>query len=130
MHQSIFNREFADRKHPLPNPLVVVIMVFLWLTFACGLPIHQVREARRQARQNLLATLAADKLDKATILATFERANQDLDAAASGPCIILAVTIIFVVRQTLKLKRRYNEVELDLKDYQGHGHPSEAEPAA
>ena len=89
----------------------MVILVAIWLTVGCAVPLHRVHEARRQGREKLLGFLSADPPDKAGVIRVFEAANQDLDAAASGPCLILSVSIIYLAWQVLKLKRRYNEVD-------------------
>ena len=107
----------SDTGHPYPvavnRPPVIVVIAILWLTFACALPLHQLREARRQVHQDLLHTLVTDKPDTGALIAAFDRSNQKLDAAVSGPCLILAFTIIFLVNQMLKLKRRYNALAHD-----------------
>lgn len=89
----------------------MVILVALWLAVGCALPLHRVHEARREGREKLLGVLSADRPDKADAIRVFETANQDFDAAASGPCLLLSVSIIYLAWQLLKLKRRYNEID-------------------
>lgn len=88
------------------QPPAILVVALLWLTFACALPLYQVRAARRQAHQDLQRLLAAGQPDHAAFLAAFDRSNQHVDAAASGPCLVLACAVIFLVNQTFRLKRR------------------------
>ena len=114
MHRSTLSNDADDLRLPAPNPPALVVVAILWLAFACGLPLYQLREARRQARQDLQRLLAVDKPDRTGVIAAFDRSNQNLDAAASGPCLILAFTGICLVNQMLKLKRRYNALAHEL----------------
>ncbi len=114
MHQPIFSNDTVGLQLPTPNPPAIIIVAIFWLTFACALPFYQVREARRQAHQDLQRLLAADKPDHAGVITAFDRSNQNLDAAASGPCMILAVTIALLANQMLRLKRRYNALAYEL----------------
>ena len=99
-------------------------MIVLWLVVGCAFPLHRVHEARRRGREQLRNVLAAGTLDKPGIIMAFERSNQDLDAAASGPCLILVLSVIYLGWQLLKLKRRYNELTLDTKYYRGRNDSS------
>ena len=96
------------------SPSRALIIAMLWLLFACGVPLYQLREVRRQARQDLLHTATADKPDAAGLIAAFDRANQDLDAAAFGPCLLLAFSSILLVNQLFKLKRQCHALAHDL----------------
>ena len=114
MPQPILSDDTSGLRLPAARPPAIVVIAILWLAFACALPLYQLREARRQARQELLHILATDKLDTGRLIAAVDRSNQNLDAAASGPCLILAFTSILLVNQMLKLKRRYNALAHDL----------------
>ncbi len=114
MHRSILSTDNTGLRLPAPNPPAILVVAILWLTFACALPLYQLREARRQAHQDLQHLLAAEKPENAVVITAFDRSNQNLDAAASGPCLILAFTIIFLVNQMLRLKRRYNALAHEL----------------
>ena len=109
MPQPILSNDTGSLRLPTVggSSTVSVVAVF-WLLFACGLPLYQLREARRQAHQDLLRILASDKPDAGSVLAAFDRSNQNLAAAASGPCLILALTSLFLVNRMFKLKRRYD----------------------
>ena len=96
-----------------------MLITVLWLTFACGLPLRQVHEARRQAYLQLNQSFTTDTAHKGDVLAAFDSSNQALDIAAFGPCLMLAVTILLLLNQLLKLKRRYNALERDLTSRQG-----------
>ncbi len=113
MHQPILSNDTAGLRLPTQNPPTILVVAVLWLTFACGLPLYQLHEARRQAHDDLQHVLTADKPDPAGVIAAFDRSNQDIDAAASGPCLILALTIIFLVNQMFRLKRCYNAFARD-----------------
>ena len=89
-------------------------MTILWLTFACGLPLRQVHEARRQAHLDLSHSLAEGSPHRERVIAAFDSSNQALDIAAFGPCLLLSVTILLILNQWLRLKRRYNAIERDL----------------
>ena len=108
MDQPTAFEEIAGTRLRAPTPRKILTLTVLWLALACGLPLYQLREARRQAHQDLQHFLTADKLDHAGVIAAFDRSNQDLDAVASGPCLILAFTSIFLVNRMLKLKRQYS----------------------
>ena len=114
MPQPILSNDTGGLRLPtVGSPPAILVIAVLWLLFACYLPLYQLREARRQAHQEILHVLASDKPDAGSLLAVFDRSNQNLDAAASGPCLILAFTSIFLVNQMLKLKRRYNALAHD-----------------
>ena len=87
MPQPILSHDTA-RPYPLKanRPPAIVGIAILWLTFACALPLHQLRETRRQLYQDLLHTLAADKPDTGILIAAFDHSNQKIEAAAFGPC--------------------------------------------
>ena len=115
MPQPILSSDTAPPHSLAANrPPAIVVIAILWLTFACALPLYQLREARREARQDLLHTLVAAKSDTGALITAFDRSNQKLDAAASGPCLILAFTSILLLNQLLKLKRRYNVLTQDI----------------
>ena len=107
----------ADRTLPAPHPVVIGCIAILWLVFACGMPMRQVRAARRQGRDALQHALTTPQADKMAIMAAFDRSVQDVDAAASGPCLILAAIIIFLIQQLLKVKRAYTTLEHERRVY-------------
>ena len=115
MPQPIISSD-TGRPYPLVanRPPAIVVVAILWLAFACAMPLYQLREARRQAYQDLRHAVVVDKPDARTLIAAYERANEKLDAAASGPCLILAFTSILLLNQLGKLKRRYNALSHDL----------------
>ncbi len=57
---------------------------------------------------------ARDKPDASGLIAAFDHANQNLDAAAFSPCLLLAFTSILLVNQLFKLRSRYNALAHDL----------------
>lgn len=83
--------------------------------FVCALPLQNAREARRQAHLQLTQVLTAGKLDAENVVAAFDRATQDVIAASTVPCLGLGVCVLLLVHQQLKLKRRYNILEDDLR---------------
>ena len=110
----ILSDDTGSLRPAVVNPPAILVIALLWLTFALAFPFYQLRQARRQARQDLLHLLATEKPDPGGLVAAFDRSNQNLDAAASGPCFILAFTSILLVNQLLKLRRRYNALAHDL----------------
>ena len=101
-----------------PRRLVVLVTAVLWITFACGMPLQNAREARRQAHLQITQVVADGKPDAATVIAAFDRSIQDVMAAATLPCLFLAVCIVFLINQMLKLKRRYQSLERDFLAHQ------------
>ncbi len=91
---------------PAVNPPAVLVVITLWMALACAVPLYQLQEARRQGREDLLRVLAADKPPAGDVLAVFDHSNQNLDAAAAGPCLFLAFTGVFLANQFFRLKRR------------------------
>ena len=109
MPQPILSDDTGGLRSPaVASPSGTFIIALLWLGFACALPLYQLQQARHQAHQDLLQILASEKPDAGSLLAVFDRSNRNLDAAAFGPCLIQAFTIIFLINQMLKLKRRYH----------------------
>ncbi len=104
---------------PRFNPQATLLVIFLWLTFACVLPLHQVREDRRLARQELMRAVAENKLSKAGIIAAFDGANDFVSIAATGPCLMLAFTVIFLAHQVIRTRRRHGLLERRLRVYEG-----------
>ena len=120
MYDSIRSVDPVVSKLPVPNPLVIVFITLLWLTLACALPLYQVNQERRRAHQELSHVLNANKSDQTSVIVAFDQANKNLDAAATGPCLLLACTIIFLVNQLLKLKRRYNALADEMDTSRTH----------
>ena len=114
MAQPILSNDTSGLRLHAPGPPAILVIAILWLAFACALPLYQLRVARRQAHQDLLHVLTVDKPNTGGVIAAFDRSNQNLDAAASGLCLILAFTSILLVNQILRLKRRYNALAHDL----------------
>ncbi len=110
--------ETPDDRLLSPRRLVVLVTAALWITFACGMPLQNAREARRQAHLQITRVLSEGKPDAASVVAAFDRSIQDVIAAATLPCLFLAVCIVFLINQMLKLKRRYHALERDLILYQ------------
>ena len=127
MQRTISADEHSGLKAPKPNPPAVIAIAYLWLIFACVLPVHQLCEVRRQARQDLLHIHAADNPDKTRATVALGRFNQNHDAMACGRCLILAFTSIFLVHQLLKFNQRCNALATDLPvpNHRGRG-PDEA----
>ena len=98
---------------PVVKSPAILVGAILWLLFAVGLPFYQLREARRQAHQDLQHVAVVDKSAATGLIAAFDRANQKLDTALSGPCLILAFTTLLLVYQLLNLKRRCHAVPPD-----------------
>lgn len=114
MPQQILSDDTGRVHLPAVNSSAILVVVVLWLAFACGLPLYQLREARQQAHQDLLHVLATDRSDDGGIIAAFDRSNQNLDAAVSGSCLLLAFTSILLVNQLLRLKRRCDALAHEL----------------
>ena len=111
----IFPADAGRLQLPTKGCTTVSVVSAFCLARICVLPFYQVWEARRQAHQELRHLLAADnKLDAEVVIAAFDRSNQNLDAAASGPCLILAVTSILLVNRTLRLRRRCHALMQEL----------------
>ncbi len=98
----------------MPSPSVILIGAIFWLAFACGSQRYQLREAIHQSHQNLQQLLGADQPDRAGVIAAFERANRNLDAA-SGPYLILWVGMLFLLVHLVAVKRRLAAAERTLQ---------------
>lgn len=94
--------------------LVVLVTALLWITFACGMPLQNARQARLQAHLQITQVLTEGKPDAARVIAAFDRSIQGVIAAATLPCLFLAVSLVFLINQMLKLKRRYQSLEREL----------------
>ena len=121
MSPPILSDDPASLRPPVAKPPAILVIAVLWLTLACGLPLYQLREVRRQTREDLLRVVKMDKPDAASLVAAFDRANRNLDAAASGPCLLLAFTSILLVNRLLGLKRRYDALAHEVSTA---GHPA------
>ena len=106
MQRPVSSNEHAGVKTLRPNPPAIIAIAYLWLMLACVLPVHQLCEAHRQARQDLLHVQAADHRDATRATAVFGRSGQSHDATASGRCLILAFASIVLVHQLLKINQR------------------------
>ena len=80
-------------------------------------------EARRQAHLQITRVVTEGKPDAASVVAAFDRSIQDVMAAATLPCLFLAVSIVFLVNQMLKLKHRYHALVRDLLLSQSRSNP-------
>ncbi len=98
-----------------PKRLAIIVTAALWITFTCALPFQSAREARRQAHLRLNQVLTEGNPNTENLVAAFDRATQDVIAASTVPCLGLGVCVILLVHQQLKLKRRYNALENDLR---------------
>ena len=114
MHRSILSHDTTRLRLPAHRSPAILAVVVLWLIVACALPLYQLQVARRQARQDLQHLLTAGKPDGAGFIAAFDRSNRNIDAAASGPCLLLAVAVIFLVNRMLRLERRYGALAHEL----------------
>ena len=110
-----------DRRFLSPRRLVILATAALWITFACALPFQSAHEARRQAHLQLTHVLLEAKPDAASVVAAFDEATQNVIAASTVPCLGLSICVILLIHQQLKLKRRYNALENDLRACQGDG---------
>ena len=57
----------------------------LWIVFACGLPLQTARQARREAHLQITQVLTDRQVNAANVVAAFDRATQDVIAAATLP---------------------------------------------
>ena len=87
---------------------VLVLLVQAW-------HLHRLSETRRAARVELSRTLRARELPPeesiVALVDAFDRSTQDVLFAASGPYLILAVTVLFLTSQTTRLRLRLAVVE-------------------
>ena len=101
-----------------PTRLAIFVTAALWITFACALPLQTAREARRQAHLQLTQVLAENKPDAAHVTAAFDRSVQDVTTASTAPCLGLAICVLLLIHQLLKLRGRYHALERDLRIYE------------
>ena len=101
-----------------PTRMAIFATAAVWIAFACVLPLQTAREARRQAHLQLTQVLAENKLDAAHVTAAFDRSVQDVTTASTAPCLGLAICVLLLIHQLLKLRRRYNALERDLRIYE------------
>lgn len=113
--RSPLSSEVTDHRFLSPKRLVIIVTAALWIMFICALPLQNAREARRQAHLQLNQVLTAGEPSTENVVAAFDRATQDVIAASTMPCLGLGVCVILLVYQQLKLKRRYNILENDLR---------------
>ena len=118
MHQPTQLAEANDGWRISTARLAIFVAATVWITFACALPLQNAREARRQAHLQLTRILAEDKSDVAHVTAAFDRSIQDVTAASTAPCLGLAVCVLLLIHQLLKLRRRYNALERELRAYE------------
>ena len=111
MLQDTLPDDIGSPPRPAANVPVTLIIGVLWMVLACGVPLYQVREARRLAHEDLRRIVTADKQDAEVLIAAFDRSNQSLDAAAAGPCLLLAFISLLLVNRMLKVRRRLNAPE-------------------
>jgi len=120
MYQPTSSGEADNGWRLSPTRLVIFVTAALWITFACVLPLQSAREARRQAHLLLTQVLAENKLDAAHVTTAFDRSIRDVTAASTAPCLGLAVCVLLLIHQLLKLKRRYHALERELRIYEMH----------
>ncbi len=114
--------EGGRRGFSVPRPVIMGAVTAVCVALACGVPVRQAIQAREQAHAELVQLLSAGKPDAATILAAFDRSNEYLTASITAPCLVLSMTILLLINQLLKLKRRYNEIQRDLERLAEHAH--------
>ena len=115
MHPSASSIAVEDHRFLSPRRLLIIVTAALWITFACALPFQSAREARRQAHLRLNQVLTEGKPNTENVVAAFDRATQNVISASTVPCLGLGVCVLLLVHQQLKLKRRYNALENDLR---------------
>ena len=125
MHQPPPSAKADDDRLLSPKRLVILVTAALWIIFACALPLQNAREARRQAHLQLTQVIADNKLNPATVTAAFDRSIQDVTAASTAPCLGLAICVLLLIHQLLKLRRRYHALERDLRIYEMHSDGSD-----
>ena len=91
------------------------IAAMLWLLLVYGLPLQNLREARRRTRDELTQLLQHDKPDAAAILETFDRTHEDILFAASGPYLMLGLATLFLGARLAWVMRRLAAAEREIR---------------